>query len=202
LVTAFQSEFSDRQRLRHSRSLQTLSLLLPPQSTVSNVAWPPSRPRPRVLGRTHAALRYVSRIRHDAAKKSLSPCPLCPSAMHIPTIHPTSPIQFHTPTRPRAVPIRLGRPTRSPRHRRSQSYIVASSEDHETSACVLATYPVAASTSARAAAWSAPAGGRVAFVRCLLFTRSRALTSKAVVVPDLAWQMARCTVAHSLVHFN
>lgn len=32
---------------------------------------------------------------------------------------------------------------------------------HETSPCVLATYSVAASTSARAAAWSAPAGGRV-----------------------------------------
>jgi len=171
LDTPFQSEFPTGE----GSSLSLAPNAVSAASTVSNVAWPPSRPRPRVLDFSVARCLAVSLA--DPARRCQAK-PVCLSL------------------------VRIGRPTRSPRHRRSQSYIVASSEDHETSACVLATYPVAASTSARAAAWSAPAGGRVAFVRCLLFTRSRALTSKAVVVPDLAWQMARCSIAHSLVHFN
>jgi hypothetical protein len=142
--------------------------------------------------RSHARCPAVSlgdsARRCQAKPVCLSLVPNCPSIMHIPP-RPRCPIDPHPHmhARERCRSVRLGRPTRSPRDRRSQSYIVASSEDHETSACVLATYPVAASTLARAAAWSAPAGGRVR--ACAAFTQSRALTSKAVV-PDLAWHGA------------
>jgi hypothetical protein len=135
----------------------------------------------------------VSRIRHDAAKPSLSACPLCPFVMP------------DRSTRPRArASVRLGRPTptRSPRHGRSQSYTsspvaeAAKAMRHPHVCSPRTPWPLA--PSARAAAWSAPAGGGVR--ACAACFYSGALTSKAVVVPDLAWHGARSHIP--LLHFN
>lgn len=159
--------------------------------TVSNVAWPPYLSPSASGSRSHAALRLSrgsgTALPSQACLSLVDACPIDPHA--------------HAPAR---LSGSLGRPTptRSPRHGRSQSYTsspvaeAAKAMRHPHVCSPRTPWPLA--PSARAAAWSAPAGGGVR--ACAACFYSGALTSKAVVVPDLAWHGARSHIP--LLHFN